>query len=331
MVGKIKRGKNFKAVCDYLLDGDKEIAPEIIGGNMVSTTSQDLAVEFSMFTALNRRVKVPVKHFSLSFAPGDGEISDEIKCNLAADYMERMGYGHSQYLVVSHSRTDHDHDHDHIHIVANAVDLDGNWVNDRLDWKRSQTILRDLEREYDLTPVISSWDKNRDKFAATRTDRRFERLLAIGTQPTEIERVRAQIQTKISQAVYGAKTMTEFCARLQSLGVSPIPRITRTGIVLGLSYQQGDVVIRGSDLDQASFPALQSRGVDYEIERDLYNLKTVLKGGQIDLSEPWNVSKESMEIKKSQPVSVPTYGGSRQLKINSQKVKQQGDNLEISI
>ena len=96
MIGKIQRGSSFKGVCQYLLNLDKEVKPEIIAGNMSGTTPQALASEFEIFAALNQRVKITVKHFSLSFAPEDGEVAHDLKCTLANDYIDRMGYGNSQ-------------------------------------------------------------------------------------------------------------------------------------------------------------------------------------------------------------------------------------------
>jgi Relaxase/Mobilisation nuclease domain len=287
MIGKIKRGKSFAGVCDYVLRQDKKVPGRIIGGNMVGQTPQELAREFELFASLNPRVKVPVKHFSLSFAEQDGIVDDDAKHLLAIDYMDKMGYGDSQYIVVSHDRTDHDHAHDHIHIVANAVAVSGQWVNDWLNWKQSQTVLRELEREHNLTPVISSWDKNRDKLAATKHDRRVERLIANGVQPDAIERTRVEIQTKIDLAATGATSISQFCGRLQMLEVNPIARITRTGRVQGISYRSGDVVVRGSDLVGASFPALQQRGIKFDPARDLANLKSAIKGVRLEVDRDW--------------------------------------------
>jgi Relaxase/Mobilisation nuclease domain len=206
---------------------------------------------------------------------------------LAIDYMEKMGYGDSQYVVVSHDRTDHDHAHDHIHIVANAVAVSGVWVDDWLNWKQSQTVLRELEREHNLTPVISSWDKQRDKSAATRHDRRVDRSCASGMQPSEIDRTHAEIQSLIDLAATGATSITQFCARLQVLAIDPIAKITRTGKVQGISYRSGDVVVRGSDLKSASFPALQQRGIGFDPARDLANLRSAIKGVRLEADREW--------------------------------------------
>jgi Relaxase/Mobilisation nuclease domain len=292
MIGKIKRGSSFRKICEYLLNPDKADQPKIISGNLSSSTPESLAAEFAIFAALNGRVKMTVKHFSLSFAPEDGVVSNDVKRTLAADYIDRMGYGDCQYLVVSHSRSDHDHDH--IHIVANAVAMDGKWVNDWMNWKQSQTILRDLEREYELTPVTSSWDKARDISMATRADRRVERQLANGVELDEIDRTHDTIQTKINLAA-SAPTISQFCMRLQALEVETIPRITRTGKVQGFSYKLGDVVTRGSDLDNASFPMLQSiRGISYDPDRDLANLRNLGRREKLEIHPD-----ELREVEKS--------------------------------
>jgi Relaxase/Mobilisation nuclease domain len=297
MIGKIKRGKSFAGVCKYVLQENKKVPGRIIGGNMEGRTPSELAREFEVLAAFNDRVKVPVKHFSLSFAETDEKVSDDVKVLLALDYMDKMGYGDSQYIVVSHDRTDHDHAHDHIHIVANSVAMDGSWVNDRLDWKRSQNVLRDLEREYNLTPVLSSWDKKRDLNQATRCDRRVGRLIANGVQPSEIDQTHTDIQTKIDLAATGATSMTQFCARLQALEIEPIPKITRTGKVQGISYRSGNLVVRGSDMDRASFPALQQRGIEFTPARDLVSLRTVLKGGKLEVDQDWVIpSPTTIEI-----------------------------------
>jgi len=137
MIGKIKRGKDFVGVCNYVLHEEKVVSPKIIGGNMANRSPIGLAREFRTISSSNSRVKIPVKHFSISFAPQDGRLDSDTKSKIAKEYINRMGYGNNQYLVVNHDRTDHNHNHDHIHIVANAVDLDGKWVNDRMNWKDS--------------------------------------------------------------------------------------------------------------------------------------------------------------------------------------------------
>jgi len=305
MIGKIKRGASFGGVCRYVLKGDKEVAPRIIGGNMEGTTPDELAAEFEIVAAFNSRVKSPVKHFSVAFAPEDGDVSDDVKILLALEYMEKMGYGNNQYVVVVHDRSDHKHDHDHIHIVANAVSADSKWVSDWMNWKDSQKVLRELETKFELTPVLSTWDKKRDKPASTHHDRRVDRLVTSGVTLLAIDLDRRKIQNKIDIAAPGCANIPQFCARLQSLGVDPIPRITRTGKVQGLSYKCGEVVVRGSDLNSASFPALQSaHGIGYDERRDLPSLKVIAKGGQLEADRNWLDRLPEIQADLDDPLNV---------------------------
>ena len=75
--------------------------------------------------------------------------------------------------------------------------------------------------------------------------------------------------------------MTDYVARLQSKGVEVRPKITRTGLVQGLSYSLDGVAFQGAHLQGCSFPKLQARGVSYERERDLPALTAVARGEKL--------------------------------------------------
>jgi hypothetical protein len=140
---------------------------------------------------------------------------------------------------------------------------------------------------------------------ATRADRRVERQLANGMELGEIDRTHGTIQDKINLAA-SAPTISQFCMRLQALEVETIPRITRTGKVQGFSYKLGDVVTRGSDLDNASFPTLQSmRGINYDPDRDLANLRKLGRREKLEVhpDELREVEKSKEEAEQQQPES----------------------------
>lgn len=52
---------------------------------------------------------------------------------IALEYMNKIGYGNTQFLIVRH----HDTDHPHIHLVLNRIDYDGNRISDRNERIRS--------------------------------------------------------------------------------------------------------------------------------------------------------------------------------------------------
>jgi Relaxase/Mobilisation nuclease domain len=65
------------------------------------------------------------------------------------------GLSEYQYFVARHN----DQEHDHVHIVASRINLmTGNGVPLWRDKTRNQKILRHLETEYDLMPVLNSWE-----------------------------------------------------------------------------------------------------------------------------------------------------------------------------
>lgn len=64
-------------------------------------------------------------------------------------------------------------------------------------------------------------------------------------------------------------TATEFIEKLQRVGVETIPNLQSTGRVSGISFRQGEELMKGSDLGRGfSWGVLQKRGLDYDQERD---------------------------------------------------------------
>ena len=64
--------------------------------------------------------------------------------------MDRMGYGNQPYIVFKHK----DIDRQHLHIVSLRVDELGRKISDSHEYDRSMSVLRELERKYDLYPSI---------------------------------------------------------------------------------------------------------------------------------------------------------------------------------
>jgi Relaxase/Mobilisation nuclease domain len=178
-IGKISKGKGFGGVLGYLLDPDKN--PRIISGCMTHSKPADLAREFRLVSNLRRGVARPVRHFSISFAPEDGVVDDLTKEAIVFRVLDSLGYGDCHFLAVDHDRYDpgHDkaHDHDHLHILTNAVTLGGKYVNDSFDMYRIQDILREVERDFGLRQIKSSWEVKREKAQAVDLDSDIARIV----------------------------------------------------------------------------------------------------------------------------------------------------------
>ena len=200
--------------------------------------------------------------------------------------LDELGYQNSQFLIVEHPRSDHDHNHDHIHIAVNIVGLDGERVKNGFEWRRTEKILRSIETECDLTPVACSWEAARSlptKGQSERYRREVAAAEADPNLPTPELPVSTKIQDLIDRVIPYSSTMTDYVARLQSKGVEVRPKITRTGLVQGLSYSLDGVAFQGAHLQGCSFPKLQTRGVSYERERDLPALGAVARGEKLEV------------------------------------------------
>ncbi|KAA6325537.1 hypothetical protein EZS27_025264 [termite gut metagenome] len=78
---------------------------------------------------MNPKIAKPVAHISLDFSMQDKKrLTDKAMVGIALEYMQKMGYENTQYIIVRH----HDTDHPHIHLVINRIDNDGKRITDFL-------------------------------------------------------------------------------------------------------------------------------------------------------------------------------------------------------
>jgi len=154
MVAKITTGNNLYGALAYNQEKvDKEkgkvLATHIVREPMdgvfnVSATADDL----QRWMPSHFRCEKPVIHISLNPDIKDN-LSDEQLSEVAAKYMDRMGWGGQPYIVFKHS----DIEREHIHIVSVQVEPDGKKINDKLRNERSVAITEELEKEYGLHPA----------------------------------------------------------------------------------------------------------------------------------------------------------------------------------
>ena len=262
MIAKQTKGRGFRGALNYVLGKD---GAEIVGSNMLGESARELASEFAESRKLRPGLKRAVYHASLSLAPGE-RLSDERWAEVAGAYTRKMGFEKSQYVAVRHTDTGHDH----IHIIASRIGLDGKYVSESNDYQRSETIVRELEREHGLTRVTPSHEIER------RAPSRGEILMAEKGIPS----VRLQLQGLVDSAMRDKPTMTRFLERLESSGVQAVPNIAQTGHVSGISYLLGDEQMKGSDLGKGyTWAGLQKRGVNYDQDRDFQAISRAREQG----------------------------------------------------
>ncbi|MBN3945030.1 MAG: relaxase/mobilization nuclease domain-containing protein [Nostoc sp. NMS7] len=275
MIGNQTKGRGFRGLLNYL---ESQKDAKLIGGNMGGDNARALAREFKISRQLNPEADRVVYHASLSLP--DNERLDESTWNeLANRYLEEMGFDSNQYVVYRHSNTEHDH----IHICASRIRLDnGKIVHDSWDYKRSETIIRQLERDYGLQQTQSSHEKlsrNPSIGQQKRLEREYEEYIN-GERLTPQERpIKQQLQEIIDRATIDKLTMPQLVERLQLQGVEVRHGLTRNGKSKGISYSWNDQKFSGTSLGPAyTFPGLQKhKGIDYQPQRDDELIENLLK------------------------------------------------------
>ena len=234
----------------------------LLGGNMAGDTPRVMAAEFAVSRQLNPRLKKAVYHSSLSL-PKNEHLDDHTWNAICKDYLEGMEFNDCQYVVYRHS----DREHDHVHIVASRIRIiDGTTVNDSWDYVRSEKLIRELEKKYELTPTISSSLKY--ERGQTSGERRL-------IERTGTESVRVKLQQSIDEVSAQPITMPELVNRLKDQGIDAQISFTRTSKIRGISYESDGVAISGTHLGSAyTWNGLQKhKGIEYNPELHLNALE----------------------------------------------------------
>ena len=209
MVPKVNSGANVYGVLQYnrikVEAGEGRILymqgiPERSDGRF---SIEECAEAFGYYTALNPRVRKPVVHFSLNPSPED-RLSEAQLTQLAAEFMERMGYGRQPYVVFLHE----DIARRHMHVVSVRVDEQGRKIDHNNELRRAMAVCRELEHEYGLhVPEDGS----------------------VQTEPEELRRVdyrRSDLKHQLRNVVmtlkqqYGFQSFAEFNTLLERYGVA---------------------------------------------------------------------------------------------------------------
>jgi anti-sigma28 factor (negative regulator of flagellin synthesis) len=266
MIGNQTKGRGFRGLLDYLQSQENA---KLIGGNMGGNNAPALAREFKISRQLNPEADRVVYHASLSL-PDNERLDDETWNEIANRYLEEMGFDSNQYVVYRHHNTEHDH----IHICASRIRLDnGKIVRDSWDYKRSESIIRQLEKDYGLQPTLGSHEKlsRKPSIGQQRRLEREQKEYLKGDRLTPQEPpVKQQLQELIDQATADSPTMPQLIERLQIQGVKVRHGLTRNGKSKGISYSMKDQQFSGTTLGAAyTFPGLQKhKSVDYQPKRD---------------------------------------------------------------
>ena len=244
MIAKIIKGADFGGVINYMLS-KQEGKAMVLASNNIGFTGQNLCVhEFTLQASMRPNVQKSVCHTILSFSANDADqLADDMMVKIANEYLEKMGYGNTQSLIVRHS----DRQHPHLHICINRIGNDGKTISDRNEKYRSTRICRELTERYGLT-------LGEGKKAVNRQQLRGE------------DKLRYEIFDAIKAVLPQSKNWKDFVADLERQGIATRFKTKgNTDVVQGIIFVKDGFSFSGSKIDRScSFSHLNA-----EIERNI--------------------------------------------------------------
>lgn len=248
MIAKCIKGKGFRGAVEYDLQPHKSILLET---NMAGRTPRALAKEFGMVRVLRPNLGKAVCHVSLSLHPEE-RMTDNQWIEAAYAWLSGMGFTNNQYVISRHT----DAAHPHIHILVNRVSLGGKVVSDAHDYRRQESIMREMERRFALRQVAPSRKTGR----AALKKGEVEQALRTGKSPT-----RLALQVMVDVALRSTATLDAFVCALAVQGAEVRLNKASTGFVSGISFALEGVSFKGSQLGKGyTWNSLQKRGLKYE-------------------------------------------------------------------
>ena len=153
MIAKIVQGRGFQGAVNYILD--KENASLIYAEGVRLKDKESIIHSFIVQHKLNPNISKPVAHISLDFSVQDkSRLTDRFMVDVAHEYMKKMGYRDTQYIIARH----YDTDHPHIHLVINRIDNNGKRISDQNEKLRNVKICMELTKKHGL--YIASGKEN---------------------------------------------------------------------------------------------------------------------------------------------------------------------------
>ena len=153
MIAKIVQGRGFRGVVNYVLDKDNA---QLLYAEGVRTKDKDSIIQsFVTQSKMNPKIARPVAHISLDFSAQDKtKLTDKFMVGVAQEYLKKMGYENTQYIIARHNDTDYPH----IHMVINRINNDGKRITDQNEKLRSTKVCMELTKKYGL--YIASGKEN---------------------------------------------------------------------------------------------------------------------------------------------------------------------------
>jgi len=258
MIAKQSIGKSFMGALDYNLKKMEYPDPgqraTLLETNSQSMDRNQILAELAMMKQMNPRLQRNTWHTSLNF-PKEDQLSDKKMLAIAREYMIKMGFDNNLYFIFRHC----DAGHAHAHVLALRNRFDSSVVSDSNNFRRSEKIIRALEKKYNLQEAQSS--KKSLRRAPTKNE--IEMAIRSGQPSTKME-----LQDKVAHAIKHSRCVREFIQNLERQNIHPLFNQASTGRVSGISYSYEDFLIKGQKLGRQFTWGNIIKQMDYEKTRD---------------------------------------------------------------
>ena len=189
MVAVIKPGHSLHRVFNYNENKVKEGEAVCIGAENFPLNAEEMSLKVKLGyllkrVKLNENVQRNSVHISLNFHPSESHFSKEKLLEIAAVYMQKLGFGQQPYLVYQH----HDAGHPHIHLVTTNIQADGKRIDlHHLGIRKSEPARKEIEKMFDLVPAekqqkrqafqVKPVDVRKVQYGRTETKRAINNVL----------------------------------------------------------------------------------------------------------------------------------------------------------
>ncbi|MBL7967576.1 MAG: relaxase/mobilization nuclease domain-containing protein [Prolixibacteraceae bacterium] len=227
MIAKIVQGQGFRGVIGYVLE--KEKASLLYAEGVRIKDKESIVKSFIAQQKLNPKIAKPVAHISLDFSTQDkNRLTDQFMAGMALEYMEKMGYGNTQYIIARH----HDTDHPHIHIVINRIDNNGKRISDQNEKLRNTRVCMELTKKYGL--YIASGKENVKEHRLKEPDK-----------------TKYEIYHALKSAIPNCKNWKELRSELLKSGITTaLIKNGETEKIQGVRFGKNEYEFNGSKVDR---------------------------------------------------------------------------------
>lgn len=212
---------------DYDENGNLTINPRKVGWDFRQQT-----LGYHPDTKNYRPIQKPVYHWILSWKEGERVIPPKEMLEVAKEFMKRIGFTNTQYVISAH----YDKDNQHLHIVANIVNNEGKRIVTLGLVEKGHVVAADMTRERGY-----EWG-----------DPATKKTIESAKKPHE--KARYFIEPIIFDALRTSLTEDELVAKLKDSKIYTLIRHAedgkRGGISFAFTYEGVEHTFRGSSVDR---------------------------------------------------------------------------------